>query len=87
MRGGLCLSCAPDKVVTFDTWRCAPGFITQALCVFFQALIQWGLFIETATLHDTTSLLRVLTVGLQVPNPNMRSSGVQFQSEHKPPRF
>jgi len=34
MRGGLCLSATSDKVVTFDTWGCALGLITQALCVF-----------------------------------------------------
>jgi hypothetical protein len=37
---------------------------------------------ETATLHDTTSFLRVLTVGFEFRNPNIRGTGLQFPSRH-----
>jgi hypothetical protein len=36
----------------------------------------------SATLHDTTSCLRVLTVGFAGADPNMPSRGDQFRSEH-----
>jgi hypothetical protein len=39
--------------------------------------------LETATLHDTTSLLRVLTVGFASLELRMPAAARQFQSEQK----
>jgi hypothetical protein len=57
------------------------GFGSQALCFFGKAGFKGlGLF-ETSTQHDTTSCLRVLTVGFCSSDPNMQMPGRQFQSE------
>jgi hypothetical protein len=43
------------------------GFSAEAFCFFGKSLFKrLGLF-ETSTLHDTTSCLRVLTVGFTIP--------------------
>jgi hypothetical protein len=38
-------------------------------------------------LHDTTSCLRVLTVGFSTSDPNMQSAGRQFPSRQEPSQF
>jgi hypothetical protein len=40
------------------------------------------LFEMAAMLHDTTSCLRVLTVGFSTSDPNMPQGESQFPSEH-----
>jgi hypothetical protein len=56
------------------------GFGSQALCFFGKAGFKGLGWFETATLHDTTSCLRVLTVGFSISDPNMQSQGGQFHS-------
>jgi len=43
------------------------GFGAEAFCFFGKSLFKGLGLYETATLHDTTSCLRVLTVGFTVP--------------------
>jgi hypothetical protein len=58
------------------------GFLPQSFGFLGKAGFKGlGLF-EAATLHDTTSSLRVLTAGFEFREPNMQRSRVQFKSEH-----
>jgi hypothetical protein len=48
----------------------------------FQSIGKGKGLLESATLHDTTSGLRVLTVGFALPIYKMSRWGLQFPSEH-----
>jgi hypothetical protein len=61
-------------------WKQA-SFSAEAFCFFGKSFFKrLGLF-EAATLHDTTSCLRVLTVGLMVPILIGGPADRQFKSE------
>lgn len=55
------------------------GFSSQAFCFFGKSFFKRLGLSETATQHDATSCIRVLTVGFCSSDPNMQSQGDLFQ--------
>jgi hypothetical protein len=67
MRGYFGLSGFADHFVPGRTRWKQSGFSAEAFCFFGKSLFKRLSLFEMSTLHDTTSCLRVLTVGFTVP--------------------
>jgi hypothetical protein len=68
VKGGFSFSRLAQKFVPFETRRQFCSLCSETLGFLIDT---FGESFETATLHDTTSLLRVLTAGFASSNRNM----------------
>jgi hypothetical protein len=57
------------------------GFLAKALPFLGKSFFKGLVLFEAATLHESTCLLRLLTVGVASSDPNMPKGGRQFPSE------
>ena len=81
-QGGLGLSSLAQKHRTLMVaWRELFSFRPEAFDLLVETMRERQNVFEPATLHDTTSCLRVLAVGFCSSNPNMPRRAGQFQSE------
>src|SRR3984893_17047179 len=86
-QGGLSLSNLAQKHLTFMVaWREFFSFRPEAFDLLVETIWERQNVFEPATLHDTTSCLRVLTVGLRAHRRflNMQLPGSRFQSDRPP---
>ena len=84
MRAGFGLSCSTKGVLLLRTWGEGLGLFSEAFGFLGKAFFKGnGLLESTASLHDTTSSLRVLTAEFEfLAIVNMQPGQLQFRSEH-----
>jgi hypothetical protein len=66
MRSGLGLAGSTQYILAFRTWRKRFSFFAEVLGFFSKAFFKGSDLFEAASLHGTTSSLRVLTAGLEI---------------------
>jgi hypothetical protein len=82
VQSGLGLASLAKKLVPFGTGRQFIGLYSQTFDFLIETFWESQDIPVPTTLHDTTSCLRVLTVGFASSDHNMPTIGRQFQSGH-----
>jgi hypothetical protein len=80
VKSGFGLARLAEKQVPFGAMRQCLGLSSETRGFLIETFWESQNVFETTTLHDTTSLLRVLTVGFAISDHNMPTIGRQFQS-------
>jgi len=80
VEGGFGLASLAKKLVPFRAVRQFFGLYSQTFNFLIETFRESQNVLVPTTLHDTTSLLRVLTVWFASSGHNMPTTGRQFQS-------